>query len=108
MNAKYTVQGFAFIGRTFDEYFRMVDLTEGELKNNTFLDCPGGACRFTAKATENRITAHASDCAYGKPVSHFEESCQLELDKIREGFANANALFNWSFYGDLDRSGIFK
>lgn len=108
MGAKYSVQGFAFIGRTFDEYCKMFHLTENELQNNTFLDCPGGACSFTAEAKKKGITAQASDCEYDKSVSHFEESCQLELDKVRVGFADAKSLFNWSFYGDLDQLLLYR
>jgi hypothetical protein len=108
MGAKYNVKGFAFIGRTFDEYCRMFNLTEDELKNNTFLDCPGGACSFTAEARKKGIIAQASDCEYGNPVSHFEKSCQLELDKVKDGFANAESLFNWSFYGELDQLLLYR
>lgn len=48
---KYTVKGFAFIGRTFDEYKQMFELSATDLQSNSFLDCPGGSCSFTAEAT---------------------------------------------------------
>lgn len=100
---KYKVSGFAFIGRTFDEYCRMFALTSDELRDCSFLDCPGGACSFTAEAFQQNVKSSALDREYGGPADAFEEKCRAEVEKIKTGMAGAESLFNWSFYGDLPR-----
>jgi hypothetical protein len=35
-----------FIGRTFDEYMKMFNLSEEEIRKFKILDCPAGACFF--------------------------------------------------------------
>lgn len=99
---KYNVKGFAFIGRTFDEYRKMFSLTDDELKRHTFLDCPAGACSFVAEANKKGINATACDIEYGKSFDHFQEQCDQEVEKIKIGFSGSEDLFDWSFYGSLD------
>jgi len=99
--AKYNVKGFAFIGRTFDEYIKMFGLGEDDLSAQTILDCPGGACSFTAEANAKGFSVTAIDCEYGKNSAEFDDICQKELDKISVGFSGAEELFDWSLYGDL-------
>jgi len=101
--AKYTVNGVAFIGRTFDEYCRMFDLSEQDLLTHSFLDCPAGACSFTAEATQKGYDVQAVDCQYGHPASFFENTCHKQVTKIKAGMSGAEHLFDWSFYGTLDQ-----
>jgi len=99
---KYQVEGFAFIGRTFDEYIRMFSLTDSELESYSFLDCPGGACSFTAEAQKQGINATATDIEYGNSLSEFKLKCEQEVAKVKIAFSKAKDLCDWSFYGDLD------
>lgn len=103
MVKKYNVKGFAFIGRTFDEYQKMFDLNEDELKNNTFLDCPSETCSFVSEAHQKGIPATACDIEYDKSFDHFQKQCDEEIEKIKLGFSGAEDLFDWSFYINLDR-----
>ena len=41
-----------FIGRTYDEYIKMFDLTTEELMKYSILDAPAGACSFTSVAND--------------------------------------------------------
>jgi hypothetical protein len=99
---KYTVKGFAFIGRTFNEYKQMFELSATDLQSNSFLDCPGGSCSFTAEATKQNIEATALDIEYGKSPDIFKTICENETKKIKIGFSDAKSLFRWDYYKNLD------
>ncbi|MSR88323.1 MAG: hypothetical protein EXS67_01540 [Candidatus Margulisbacteria bacterium] len=77
---KNNVEGFAFIGRTFLEYCEMFNLTDDELSSYSFLDCPAGACSFTAEVHKRNIQATAVDCEYGLALSKFLEKCEIEIE----------------------------
>lgn len=49
---KMELSSIVFIGRTFDEYMSMFSLTKEELMGRRILDCPAGACSFTARANQ--------------------------------------------------------
>src|SRR5690606_41036083 len=53
-----------FIGRTFDEYMKMFNLSLESLKNKKVLDCPAGACSFTAIARQKGIDSTSADIVY--------------------------------------------
>lgn len=53
-----------FIGRTFDEYMKMFDLSIESLQNKKLLDCPAGACSFTAIASQHGIDSTSADIVY--------------------------------------------
>ena len=61
---RYEFDGFAFIGRTFGEYEQMLGLADVDLDGTRVLDCPGGACGFTAGAVARGADAYAVDPAY--------------------------------------------
>ncbi|SCU21539.1 Uncharacterised protein [Staphylococcus xylosus] len=42
------IERVIFIGRTYEEYLRMIDLNLADLEGIEILDCPAGACSFTA------------------------------------------------------------
>ena len=98
---KHNIKRFTFIGQTFEEYTHMFNLTQDELENNTFLDCPGGACSFTAEAREKGIQAHAIDSEYGAPYLIFQTQCITEVEQLKLGFQDTSDSYNWSFYKNL-------
>ena len=53
-----------FIGRTFDEYMKMFNLSLESLKDKKVLDCPAGACSFTAIARQKGIDSTSADIVY--------------------------------------------
>ncbi|WP_236328789.1 SAM-dependent methyltransferase [Paenibacillus auburnensis] len=91
--AKLDLERIVFIGRTFDEYMRMFDLQPGELRGRSILDCPAGACSFTAEANRHGAMAVAADIAYSysaealqvKGLSDIEHTL-IQLDKARDNF----------------------
>lgn len=53
-----------FIGRTFEEYMKMFNLTVEEITGKSILDCPGGACSFSSQARKLGADPIAVDIAY--------------------------------------------
>lgn len=47
-STKLELDRIVFIGRTFEEYLNMFSLSLDELRGKRILDCPAGACSFTA------------------------------------------------------------
>ncbi|WP_136606075.1 SAM-dependent methyltransferase [Paenibacillus dokdonensis] len=62
--AELRLERIVFIGRTFDEYMRMFGLDEKTISGLSILDCPGGACSFTAIARKLGCEVLAADIAY--------------------------------------------
>jgi hypothetical protein len=63
-NLKLDINRIVFIGRTFEEYIKMFDLSPENLENMKVLDCAGGACSFTAHANKLGIDSTSCDIAY--------------------------------------------
>ncbi|MDT3428615.1 hypothetical protein J2Z22_004208 [Paenibacillus forsythiae] len=91
-----------FIGRTFDEYMAMFGLAEEELKGRTILDCPGGACAFTARANTLGATAVSADIAYGYPVRSLAEKGLEDIAHAMAQLDKARAGFKWDYFSSVE------
>lgn len=90
-----------FIGRTYEEYMAMFGLTEGELQGRTILDCPGGACAFTARANALGAQAVSADIAYGYPAGSLEEKGREDIGHAMEQMEKARAGFKWDYFSSV-------
>ena len=91
-----------FIGRTADEYLAMFNLSWPELKNRRVLDCPAGACSFTAHANAQGIKATAVDSAYHYPVRDLEAKGLQDIDYTMASLQPARDLYRWNFFKDIE------
>ena len=99
---KMDLDRIVFIGRTFDEYMRIFALEPEELLGRRILDCPAGACSFTAKANQLGANATAADIAYfhapdvlaQKGFQDIEHAMQ-QLDKVKDNFV-------WDYFKSTD------
>lgn len=96
------LENFIFIGRTFDEYMRMFDLQVEDLVNKRILDCPAGACSFTAHASAQGHQVTAADILYHLSGPLLEQKGKADLDKLRLGMASAKDDYVWDEFGDVD------
>ena len=64
VEGKLELERIVFIGRTFEEYLQMFKLKEADLVGRRILDCPAGACSFTAISS-------IINTSLGLPVSGF-------------------------------------
>ncbi len=60
---KQELERIIFVGRTYEEYIQMFDLEQHELEGRRILDCPGGACSFTAVGNMQGLDITACDMA---------------------------------------------
>lgn len=90
---KLDLNRIVYIGRTFEEYMRMFSLEEEELIGQQILDCPAGACSFTAIANQLKSDVTAADIAYYYSTDELEDKgvqdvahAMSELDKVKDNF----------------------
>lgn len=99
---KLDLERIVFIGRTFEEYLQMFNLKEADLAGQRILDCPAGACSFTAISNQLGSDVTAADIAYyysadelaDKGVQDIEHA-MFELDKVRDNFV-------WDYFESIE------
>lgn len=93
---------FIFIGRTCNEYMRMFDLRETDIAGKRILDCPGGACSFTAHAPSLGANAVAADILYELRGEVLAAKGAVDLDELRHGMIGAEDDYVWDEFGDVN------
>jgi hypothetical protein len=99
---KFEVEEYAIIGRTFTEYVRMFDLDSAAL-NGSVLGCPSGVGSFVAEACEREIPATGADIIYELPHNRLKQRCRKDYEQVASQLPEKADLFNWDFYGDIER-----
>lgn len=101
-STKLDLERIVFIGRTFEEYIRMFSLSVEELRGKRILDCPGGACSFTAVGNNMGLDITACDIAYDHEVEQLKEKgirdvehAMLQMGKVKENYV-------WDFFHNID------
>ncbi|HAF97385.1 class I SAM-dependent methyltransferase [Paenibacillus lactis] len=98
---KLELNRVVFIGRTYEEYMQMFDLQAGELAGKKILDCPAGACSFTAHAAAAGLDVTASDIAYDHRIDDLERKGLEDTAHAMESMEQTKRNFVWDFYGDV-------
>lgn len=91
-----------FIGRTFDEYVRMFNLSEEEIKEQRILDAPAGACSFTAVAHSKGSIVTAADIAYFHPIDELYNKGINDIEQAAEGLSLVQDQYIWSYFQNMD------
>ncbi|PJN51307.1 hypothetical protein PAEVO_43980 [Paenibacillus sp. GM2FR] len=99
---KQELDRVVFIGRTFDEYTQMFDLEMSELAGKRVLDCPSGACSFTAHGSKHGIDITASDIAYDHKLDDLEAKGLQDIGHAMETMEQAKSNYVWDYYGDVE------
>lgn len=87
-----------FIGRTYSEYLDMFDLHESELEGRTILDCPAGACSFTAEGSRRGFDIMAADIAYQFGPDELELKGVKDLEHAKVRLQEAQGEYIWDYY----------
>ncbi|MGG3280214.1 SAM-dependent methyltransferase [Paenibacillus solani] len=98
---KQELDRVVFIGRTFEEYTHMFDLQLPELAGKRILDCPSGACSFTAHGRKLGLDVTASDIAYDHRLDDLEAKGQQDIEHAMETMERAKSNYVWDYYGDV-------
>ena len=101
MNKQLNLKDIALIGRTFDEYYRMFDLSNVPLKNETILDVASGVSSFCAEANAKGYNVTASDKIYKSDASDIGQKCARDLDTVIKQLPDIADLYVWDYFKDI-------
>ncbi|GIM47686.1 hypothetical protein DNHGIG_32350 [Collibacillus ludicampi] len=91
-----------FLGRTWDEYLLMFNLSKDELIGRRILDCPGGACSFTATANKYGIKAFSVDSAYYNTPEELEKKGLQDIEYIISMLDKIKEKCKWNYFKSMD------
>lgn len=95
------LERIVFIGRTFEEYMAMFSLSIDELEGKKILDCPAGACSFTAVSQQKGLDVTACDIAYYHPGEALAHKGKKDLDHAMERVEKAKAQYVFEYFDDV-------
>ncbi|MCX7921281.1 MAG: SAM-dependent methyltransferase [Clostridia bacterium] len=92
-----------FIGRTFEEYKLMFSLEDNDLYGRQILDCPSGACSFTAIAAKKyNADVKACDIAYYYTPDELKEKGTLDIEHVISRIGESKDGFLWDAFKNVD------
>ena len=101
-STKLDLERIVFIGRTFEEYLDMFSLSTEELKGKKILDCPAGACSFTAVGNKSGLDVTACDIAYYHSVEDLKNKGLQDIEHTMEHMKKAKNNFIWDYFKDVE------
>ncbi|TSB45961.1 SAM-dependent methyltransferase [Alkalicoccobacillus porphyridii] len=96
------LEKIVFIGRTFDEYMSMFDLSLEEMKGKKILDCPAGACSFTAEGNNKGLQVTACDIAYRFATEDIAKKGEHDIEHAMRHVEQAKDRYVWSYFKDVE------
>ena len=101
-STKLDLERIIFIGRTFEEYLDMLSLSEAELKGKRILDCPAGACSFTAVGNNSELNITAADIAYYHSNEDLYDKGIQDVEHAMEHMETAKTNYIWDYFNDIE------
>lgn len=101
-STKLDLERIVFIGRTFEEYLKMFSLSEEELQGKNILDCPAGACSFTAVGSKSGLDITACDIAYYHASEDLENKGLQDIEHTMEHMEKALNNYKWDYFKDIE------
>ncbi|KYG25600.1 hypothetical protein [Alkalihalobacillus trypoxylicola] len=99
---KLNLDRIVFIGRTYEEYLKIFSLSIDDLKGKRVLDCPAGACSFTAIAKQLGVNATAGDIAYSFSAEELETKGLNDISHVTEHMKKKPRNYRWDYFKDLE------
>ena len=99
---KLDLERVVFIGRTYEEYMLMFNLSQEELRNKKILDCPAGACSFTAIANKKGADVTATDIVYYHPFEQLAEKGFDDIEHVILNMEKAQSNYVWDYFNDIE------
>ncbi len=98
---KLDLQRIVFIGRTFEEYVDMFSLSDELLKGKRILDCPAGACSFTAIGSQKGFDITACDIAYYYDVEKLKDKGIQDIEHAMASISDVRDNYKWGYFNDV-------
>lgn len=105
-STKLDLERIVFIGRTLEEYLDMFSLSEEELQGKKILDCPAGACSFTAVGNELGLDVTACDIAYYHSSEDLKNKGLQDIEHAMDHIEKARKNYKWDYFINVD--GLMK
>lgn len=99
---KLDLERIVFIGRTFEEYLDMFLLSQEDLEGKKILDCPAGACSFTAVGNMFGLDITACDIAYYHAVGDLKNKGLQDIEHTMSHMEKAKNIFLWDYFDDVE------
>ncbi|MFA9556683.1 SAM-dependent methyltransferase [Evansella sp. AB-rgal1] len=99
---KLDLERIVFIGRTYKEYIDMFSLSEDELQGKKILDCPAGACSFTAVANKLGLDVTACDIAYYHSGEDLKNKGLQDIEHAMEHMQKVQNNYKWDYFYDVE------
>lgn len=99
---KLEIERVIFIGRTYEEYLSMFDLNLDELEGRKILDCPAGACSFTAIGRNKGLNIEACDIAYTFNATELYNKGKDDLKHAIEKMQLSKSNYYWSYFENIN------
>ncbi|SES25366.1 hypothetical protein SAMN04487944_12812 [Gracilibacillus ureilyticus] len=77
-------------------------MKQANLSGKKILDCPAGACSFTAVGSAHGHDITACDIAYYHPVDQLKEKGFLDIEHVMYHMEKAKSNYDWDYFGDVD------
>ncbi|WP_209849535.1 methyltransferase domain-containing protein [Paenibacillus sediminis] len=81
---------------------QMFNLSEEQLLGQKILDCPAGACSFTAVASGLGADVTAADIAYYHSIAELEKKGFQDIEHAMIGMEKAKDNFLWNYFKSVD------
>lgn len=91
-----------FIGRTFDEYLDMFALSKARIQGSRILDCPAGACSFTAVANRLGAEVTACDIAYDHHGEDLKQKGLQDIEHAAAHITKAKDNYEWNYISSIE------
>lgn len=101
-STKLVLDRIIFIGRSFDEYLKMFSLSQGDLTGKKILDCPAGACSFTAIGLKRGLDVTACDIAYCHSIEDLRSKGLKDIEHAVKNMKNTKELYQWEYFKDIE------
>ncbi|WP_409299048.1 SAM-dependent methyltransferase [Peribacillus sp. SCS-26] len=101
-STKLNLERIIFIRRTFEEYLDMFLLSEEEIQGKKILDCPAGACSFTAVGNKSGLDVTACDIAYYHSGEDLENKGLQDIEHAMEQIQKARKNYKWDYFNDIE------
>ncbi|WP_445491292.1 SAM-dependent methyltransferase [Niallia sp. 03133] len=96
------LERIVFIGRTFEEYMAMFSLSIEELEGKKILDCPAGACSFTAISRQKGLDVTACDIAYYHSNEELANKGEKDLKHAMESVEKAKKQYVFDYFQNVE------
>lgn len=96
-----SLERIIFIGRTFKEYMDMFSLKLDDLKGKKILDCPAGACSFTAEGAVHGLNIMAADIAYYHQNQDLYEKGLEDIKHTVDSLEKVKDHYVWNYFQDI-------